>query len=200
MIYLVGMGPGNSEYLTGRAIDIIKSCDKVIAFGRIGRTAEIYRDRIHSVKRVEEVTSLISDTGDTAVLASGDPCFYGILNYLKEKGIEPDEVVPGLSSFQYLMAKLKLSWQDAALISLHGRESDLNEVKSHGLSVILTDRENNPDAISKRLCDMGVKGSLICGFNLSYDNEVIERANIGESFSCNEPLAVVVVINEVYKR
>ena len=35
MIKVVGMGPGNINYLTMEAINAIKSADRVIAFGRI---------------------------------------------------------------------------------------------------------------------------------------------------------------------
>ena len=44
---------------------------------------------------------------DIAIIASGDPCFYGIANYIKNNFKGEIEIVPGISSFQYLMCKLQ---------------------------------------------------------------------------------------------
>ncbi|MBO4509469.1 MAG: precorrin-6A reductase [Spirochaetaceae bacterium] len=58
------------------------------------------------------------------VLFSGDPGFYSGAEKLKTALASlPNtdvQVLPGISSVQYLAAKLGLSWQNAAIISMHG--------------------------------------------------------------------------------
>ena len=56
------------------------------------------------------------------VLASGDPNFYGV-GPLVVKVLGADHVVihPNLTAVQAACARLKLAWQDATVISLHGR-------------------------------------------------------------------------------
>lgn len=105
--------------------------------------------------------------------------------------------MPGISSFQYMMAKLGLSWQGANLISLHGRSGALESVKKHKLSIILTDSKNTPSIISKEIYKLGIRGTIYAGFNLSYENEKIIKVNIGDKIEDISSLAVVVVENEV---
>lgn len=197
MIRVIGMGPGDISYVTMGAIEKVKASKRVLAFGRISASLDgIIKDLIR-ITRVDEILKYINEGEDIAVLASGDPCFYGILEYIKSKRIEVDEVVPGISSFQYMMARLKKSWQGAKLMSLHGRVESLEAVKENRLSVILTDKNYTPAVISKMLFDMGVVGKIYAGFNLSYPDEVIDVKNIGEEIESRSYLAVVVIENEM---
>jgi len=197
MIKVVGMGPGNMNHLTMEAICAIKSVDKVIAFGRIANTAKILVNGVIEVNRVDEIIENLDKRGNTAILASGDPCFFGIIDYLKKKNIEVGEVIPGISSFQYMMTKLKKSWQDALLISLHGRDEKLEGVIKCKLSVILTDSKNTPNFISKKLNELGVIGKMYTGYNLSYDEEVILVNDIGDEIELAGNISVVVIENEM---
>ena len=197
MIKVVGMGPGNINYLTMEAINAIKSADKVIAFGRIASTAKTIVNHVIEVNRVQDIIENLDDNVTTAILASGDPCYFGIIDYLIKNGVAVGEVIPGISSFQYMMTKLKKSWQDALLISLHGRDESLQKVIKSRLSVILTDSKNNPNFISKQLCSLGVTGKIYTGYNLSYDEEVILCNNIGEDIEIAGNISVVVIENEM---
>lgn len=197
MIKVVGMGPGNIRYLTMEAINVIKSADRVIAFGRISNTAKILVNDVIEINRVDGIIEKLDNKVNTAILASGDPCFFGIIDYLIKKDIIIDQVIPGISSFQYMMAKLKKSWQDALLISLHGREENLSKVIKSKLSVILTDSKNTPNFISKKLCDLGLTGKIYTGYNLSYDEEVLLINKIGEEIEIAGNISVVVIENEM---
>lgn len=197
MIKVVGMGPGNIRYLTMEAIDTIKTADKVIAFGRISKTAQKIVGEVIEVNKVDEIISNISNDGTTAILASGDPCFYGIIDYLEKKNVLIDEIVPGISSIQYMMAKLKKSWHNALLLSLHGRVDDIEKVLKSKLSIILTDSKNTPEYISKKLYASGVVGKIYIGCSLSYEEENIICKNIGEDIENLGGISVVVIENEM---
>lgn len=121
--------------------DAMENAEKIVAFGRVSTSLENLRKDIIGIKRVEEIMELLNENENILVLASGDPCFYGIVEYLKKKKINIEKIMPGISSFQYMMAKLGLSWQGANLISLHGRIEPLTSVKGNRLSIILTDSE-----------------------------------------------------------
>lgn len=197
MIRLVGMGPGSIRHVTAEALDRIRAADRVLAFGRIAKTAQEVRGDIQVLNRVDEALDRLEAGKDTVILASGDPCFYGILDLLQRRGAYVDEVVPGLSSMQYMMAKLKKSWQDAALISFHGREADIQAVKGCKTAIILADSKHTPGYISCCLRNNGLKGTIYAGFNLSYENELIVEVRIGEAIEDISPLALVVIENEV---
>jgi precorrin-6B C5,15-methyltransferase / cobalt-precorrin-6B C5,C15-methyltransferase len=65
--------------------------------------------------------ALAARSGQIAVLASGDPGFFGIVRALRARGIEP-RVIPATSSVTLAFARLGLDWDDALVISAHGRE------------------------------------------------------------------------------
>ena len=202
MISVIGMGPGQMQYLTLAAIEKIKQAKKVITFGRISKTAENLTEHMVSISRVKDIVMHINQHNDSdiAILASGDPCYYGIVDYLKSKNIAIDEVIPGISSFQYMMSKLKKSWHNAYLTSLHGREEDWERIIKSPLTVILTDHKHTPAVISNLLYERGMRGTMYAGFNLSYEDECIMRASIGEKIKAPSSLSVVVIENEMDKR
>lgn len=59
-------------------------------------------------------------TAPAAVLASGDPGFFGIVRALRERGLDPD-VHPAVSSVAAAFARAGLPWDDAVVLSAHGR-------------------------------------------------------------------------------
>lgn len=203
MIYLIGMGPGNIKNLTLEAVDILKSSSMIISFGRIGETAEALGLEVEKVSRIAEIKDMLIRENESteekiiSILASGDPGFYGILEYLKREEIGIFKVIPGVSSIQYMMAKLQKSWHGVNLLSFHGREEEREEkilkMLKEPMSIILTDRKNNPNYISKTLYIIGARGSMYAGFNLSYEDELIVKVNIGDEIKHESPLAVVLV-------
>ena len=194
---MAGVGPGNPKYLTVEVKEAIEKSKNIVAFGRISNSLKDIRNDFIKIKRVAEVMEFINKNKDVLILASGDPCFYGIIEYLKKNNIFIEKIMPGISSFQYMMAKLGLSWQGANLMSLHGRNENLESIREHELSIILTDSENTPSRISNEIYKLGIRGKIYAGFNLSYEDEIIIKVNIGDKIEDISSLAVVVVENEM---
>lgn len=197
MLSIVGVGPGNPKYLTVEALEIIKNEKYILAFERVKNSLKDINKDIILIKRVDEVLEYLNKDRDIILLASGDPNFYGIVEFIKRKNIEIKKVIPGLSSFQYLMSKLQKSWNDAKFLSLHGREDYLEEVEKYPLSIVLTDKKHNPSYISKRLKELDINGKMYIGFNLSHSDEVILEKNIGDDIKDISYLAVVVIENDM---
>ena len=78
-------------------------------------------ERIEIKHLDEALDALAARSGRIAVLASGDPGFFGIVRALRARGIEP-HVLPATSSVTLAFARLGLDWDDALVISAHGRE------------------------------------------------------------------------------
>ncbi len=78
-------------------------------------------------------------SGPVAVLASGDPGFFGIVRALRARGIQP-RVIPATSSVTLAFARLGLDWDDALVISAHGRDPGraLAAALAHPKTAILT--------------------------------------------------------------
>lgn len=99
-----------------------------------------------------------------ALLASGDPLFYGISQTLLRE-LAPEHLVfhPNVSSVQAAFARLGKPWQQAQLISLHGRPLAALRAVLHGNRRygLLTDRNNSPLAIARLLVETGFGESAL---------------------------------------
>ncbi|HEY2520833.1 MAG TPA: precorrin-6y C5,15-methyltransferase (decarboxylating) subunit CbiE [Streptosporangiaceae bacterium] len=66
--------------------------------------------------------AIAAHPGPVVVLASGDPGFFGIVRALRAHGITP-AVFPAVSSVALAFARLGLDWDDALVLSAHGRDA-----------------------------------------------------------------------------
>lgn len=125
-LYGVGVGPGDSELLTLKAVRIIRSCQVVVAPSAMAGGKSIALDTAREF--IQENTEIIikhfpmggaeqedkiyeafktiedklSQGMDVAFLTIGDPFVYStyiyLLKYIEEKGYET-ETIPGITSF-----------------------------------------------------------------------------------------------------
>ncbi|MDR0818772.1 MAG: precorrin-6y C5,15-methyltransferase (decarboxylating) subunit CbiE [Oscillospiraceae bacterium] len=179
-VVIVGTGTG-AETLTAQAAAAIERADILLGASRL---IEPFSDKPKIAEYApERVAELIrgSDASSFAVLVSGDPGFYSAANGLCEalSEFEP-EIMPGISSLSAFFAKLRRSWQDAALVSCHGRGANLvDTVRRNRLTFALTG--GNAAELAKRLADCGfAELTVYVGENLSSERERVFSTTIGE--------------------
>lgn len=135
-----------------------------------------------------------------ALLASGDPLLFGLGGYLRQH-FEPEHLVfyPAISSVQMAFAKLGQPWQQAEIVSLHGRS--LVSLRAHlqrnRLYALLTDAHSHPAAIAVELVAAGFGESdvWVCEA-LGHADEQIRRYSadqLAQHATPFSPLNVVVV-------
>ena len=186
MIYIVGLGPGHKDYILPKALDILDKSHIVLGFKRALDSLNIEENKKVYLKKLLDIDKFLCNNDQSynckdkklntniSIVASGDPTFYGITNYIKTKASLDFEIIPGLSSFQYLTSKAKIPWNNAYLGSLHGRNEDFIEcVNKKPLSIWLTDNENTPRELCRKLYNENIKCEVVIGENLSYEDEVI---------------------------
>ena len=102
------------------------------------------------IKRMKNILR----TGTVAVLASGDPLFYGIGRTLL-KNFPADNITffPALSAMQLACAAFKTPWDDLELLSLHGRNRGwlAGKLLTTDKLMLFTDHRNSPDRIASEL-------------------------------------------------
>lgn len=141
-----------------------------------------------------------------AVLATGDPLFFGLGRLLLEH-FPSEQLIfhPQVSSVQLAFSRLKLPWQDAQVVSVHGRgETLLVKALKKGTHkvAVLTDNKLTPAAIARLLqsLDLPVRYHLWVCENLGSAAEKISVHNphkpIEQDFS---PLNVVVLVRRPAK-
>lgn len=194
MLSVVGVGPGNPAYLTPIALDRIQKAEILIG-GR--RHLQLFTHLpVEKIlwDKVNNIRIPLDSSKRVVILASGDPLIFGILDsILAHYPSEDIEVIPGISTVQYILAKLRLPAKDLAVVSLHGRTVDIVPVvKNHTLVVVFTDFAYTPQRIAKALLSQGITiWRIYVGENLSYPEEQIrcftleELANFVQSFDLN---------------
>ena len=198
MIYVVGIGPGDPKYLTNVAEDIIFKSDYVLSYKRVKETIEPMA-KIIEIESLKEITDFLDEhmgeDVDISVLASGDPSFFGIGEYLSKR--YKVKTIPGISCVSYMAGYENIPLNDVTSISFHGRELNRDLISNDKL-MIYTDSKNNPDSISKWLYSEGYRGKVVVGFNLSYDDEAIDRYEIGDDIEIKSDLNLmyVEILNE----
>jgi precorrin-6B C5,15-methyltransferase / cobalt-precorrin-6B C5,C15-methyltransferase len=127
---------------------------------------------------IQQIQSYIQADRLVVVLTSGDPLFFGLGRLLLAHF--PAEILtfhPHVSSVQLAFSRLKISWQDAQVVSVHGRALDCLESLLHkGVTpiAILTDAANNPIAIAR----------LLASLNLPTKYRIWVCENLGGSDEC----------------
>ena len=182
-ISVVGLGPGNLDYITKAGIDRIKSSEIVIGGERqLEEINSLLNNQyIYVMKKLDEMKKFVLENMDKNIvfIVSGDTGYYSLLTYLKKSFPEEKfNVIPGISSFQYLFSKIEMTWENYQLCSVHGRENNYIEIFKNSKNgiVLLTDEKNNPIEISKTLIKNNIlDAEVIIGERLSYEDEAITR-------------------------
>jgi precorrin-6B C5,15-methyltransferase / cobalt-precorrin-6B C5,C15-methyltransferase len=155
MITVVGC---DGSPLPQRAMDRLSSAT-VVAGGR--RHLEAVRPPAHVRQVVMGDVSAALDqvgaAGDAVVLASGDPGFFGIVRALRERGHTP-EVLPAVSSVAGAFARIGLPWDDAVVVSAHGRDprTAVNACRAMPKTAVFTAPAYGPAALGADLAGWDV--------------------------------------------
>ncbi|MFF9409616.1 precorrin-6y C5,15-methyltransferase (decarboxylating) subunit CbiE [Streptomyces anandii] len=132
------------------------------------------------------------------VLASGDPGFFGIVRALGERfGPERLDVRPGVSSVATAFARLALPWDDAVVVSAHGRElrTAVNVCRAHPKVAVLTGPGAGPAELGAALARTSPDRRLVVASSLGDpDREGVERVTPAEAAARDWGTAVSVVL------
>lgn len=133
-----------------------------------------------SMKSFVDTVDALARQRRVAVLASGDPLFFGIGRYLsKALPAERLHFIPGPTSVQSLCAALGRPWDDVRVFSLHGRESSLEWMwfvrRGHAVA-LLTDEAHSPRWVAEHMIRAGLDDlSMIVGEDLGLPSQKISR-------------------------
>ncbi len=162
-IHIIGVGSDGMAGLTSRARDLLLSAD--IVFGS-EHTLKLLPE-LRAERRVigsdwqETVNALTAMMGRKrlAIVAGGDPLFYGVARYLCDRlGKEHFEVLPHVSSMQLAFARIKETWEEAYLTNLqtHPLESVLDRIRTAETVGLFTSESEGPPEIARTLLARGL--------------------------------------------
>ncbi|NRA66755.1 MAG: precorrin-6y C5,15-methyltransferase (decarboxylating) subunit CbiE [Pseudobacteriovorax sp.] len=154
-ISIIGMTESGCIDLPARSFNRIQEASLIFgSASSLGFFAEQNLNLKPFPKPLSDLKSLIDaidEPSSIVILASGDPLCYGIGSWLHTLLQDYDcQIIPNLSSIQLAAAKTGTPWQNALLLSLHGRsiQGFMTKVQRHSLVFCLTDNVNTPQAIA----------------------------------------------------
>lgn len=207
-IYIIGIGPGSSEYLTKKAMDTVKMSDYTVGSTRAVDLFDDVQNTIpfnvkELVDTLKKGVQLAVDGNVVSILSTGDPGFSGVLNTVlrisKEKDFPKEniEVIPGISSLQLAAARCHIQWDNANVMTFHGRENieDILPVINNGKTTIALPSRKVKD-MAQFLLDNGVEADrkvVVCE-RLSYPDEKNVEATLSDIANSEFTYMCIIVI------
>ncbi len=166
--------------LTEEHVRLLNQAEVVIG-GR--RVLERLAGTVNDAARMYDLTGRLKDVPawvesalqagkKTVVLATGDPLCHGIASYLKKNiGLSKLDIRPNISALQLACARAGISWHDACICSVHGKDTGewrVGRGRDHGLYplfsacmryekiIVFTSPENSPARIARMLVAEGM--------------------------------------------
>ncbi|MFJ3227339.1 precorrin-6y C5,15-methyltransferase (decarboxylating) subunit CbiE [Streptomyces sp. NPDC086783] len=204
MITVVGTGTGAPPPARAEAAlagaGLVVGGRRHLAAVRVPGTAEriVLGPLAPALDAIERHLDKHGDAQPVVVLASGDPGFFGIVRALAERfGPESLAVSPGVSSVATAFARLGLTWDDAVVVSAHGRDlrTAVNVCRAHPKVAVLTGPGAGPAELGAALAYRSGERVLVVASSLGDPGgERVERVTPAEAATRDWGPAVSVVL------
>lgn len=185
-VYLIGIGMGSASCRTLQAEQIFQDCDCIIGASRMLEALETSGRPTYASYSPKEISPFIKEHQEyrkVAVALSGDPGFYSNAKGLKKILSDCHVVtVPGISAPVYLASRLGISWEDAAFVSIHGRESSfIHTISRHEKTFLLLGGKGCGEKVCQRISHYGLEDvEFFIGKYLSYEKEEVIHKKGGQ--------------------
>lgn len=205
--YLVGIGMGTPDHLTGEARAAFEKADCILGSGRMldffQNTGKPLFDAYDPAKMLAYVQEH-PEHRTIVVALSGDVGFYSgarrLLSAFGNAGIRT-ELITGISSVTYFCSRLQIPWEDVKLMSIHGRRENLiAAVRTHFRTFTLLGGRDNVASLCEKLEKYGFENvKLYIGERLHYPEERITEGTPAElNKKAFDSLCVAIIENPSY--
>ena len=182
VVYLIGIGMGGPDQLTGQAEDCLKRAQAVMGAERMLDSVSGFIEgrQVLAAYRPSDMVKWLSSFSweEAALVLSGDTGFYSGAEAagraFAREGWDV-EYIPGISSLSYFCARLGKSWQNVRALSRHGRELDLTaNVRRYKSCFVILGEPGEAASLCRELVAAGLGNVTVwAGENFSYSNERI---------------------------
>lgn len=187
-IPVLGIGPDGTAGLSARSRELLTTAEMICGSDAALRLLpELSAERVAIGSDLPAVIDkLKSNLGAKriAIVAVGDPLFYGTARYLCDKiGADHFEVIPHVSSMQLAFARIKETWEEAYLSDLSARPLDdvLDKVRTAETVGLFTTETAHPARVARELLARGIDyfTAYVCE-NLGGKDERITKGELSE--------------------
>lgn len=204
-IHIIGVGSDGLAGLTSRARELLLAAE--VVFGPeaiLALLPELKAERRPLGGDLQEATAQLAallGRQRLAVVAGGDPLFYGVARYLCDRlGKEAFEVLPHVSSMQMAFARVKETWEEAYLTNLatHPLEAVLDRVRIAETVGLFTSEREGPREVARELMARGLDyfRAYVCE-NLGGPDERVSQGELAEIAEMEfGPLNVLILVRK----
>ena len=183
-ITLAGIGMGSTESMTRESYHAFEEAEVIFGASRMlenlpgkGVKVPYYRaDDIISylIAHPEYIKAAVAFSGDSGFY-SGAQAMVTALEAANKNGALKSEttVLPGISSISALAARLRVSWGDAVLASIHGRQTNVIRIvrENQKVFLLLSGKKDFKELCSKFHAARLDQVKFYAGYRLSYPDE-----------------------------
>jgi precorrin-6Y C5,15-methyltransferase (decarboxylating) len=187
-IHIIGVGSDGLAGLTARARELLLSADVVFGSeGVLDLLPDLKAERRTLGSDLQEVIATLSGLlgrKRVAIVAGGDPLFYGVARYLCDRmGKDRFEVLPHVSSMQLAFARVKETWEEAYLTNLqtHPLETVLDKIRTADTVGLFTSEAEGPPEVARQLLARGLDyfRAYVCE-NLGAPDERVTQGELAD--------------------
>ena len=207
IVYLVGIGMGTPDHLTGEARAAFEKADCILGSGRMLDSFKTTRKPLFDAYDPAKMLTYVQEHPEhrtIAVALSGDVGFYSgarrLISAFGNAGIRT-ELITGISSVTYFCSRLQIPWEDVKLMSIHGRRENLiAAVRTHFRTFTLLGGRDNVASLCEKLEKYGFENvKLYIGERLHYPEERITEGTPAElKEKALDSLCVAIIENPSY--
>jgi precorrin-6Y C5,15-methyltransferase (decarboxylating) len=209
-VHVVGIGLDGAAGLTDTVRQVVERATLLVGSDRLlsyfpnhPASRLVLGDFIQTIREIRAQLAVADTNICIVVLATGDPLFFGLGRLLLEE-LPPQQLTfhPHTSSVQLAFNRIKIPWQDARAISIHGRSMEpLTVALQQGVDkiAVLTDGTNTPGAIARLLValDLSHRYEFWVCENLGGSDERVQCLSVDDlSHKTFAPLNVVVLLRK----
>jgi precorrin-6B C5,15-methyltransferase / cobalt-precorrin-6B C5,C15-methyltransferase len=197
MIHVIGIGLDGASGLSESVLNLIAGATVLVGsdrhlsyFPEHSALRLVLGDLTETIVEIRqqlirwEIENKQSADNYIVILVSGDPLFFGLGRLLVAE-FPPEQLTfhPHVSSIQLAFNRIKIPWQDAEILSTHGRSMEtLIQALQQGIEkiAILTDNIHNPQAIAQLINSLDLPSYYqfwVCE-NLGGNNERVQQWDI----------------------
>jgi cobalt-precorrin-7 (C5)-methyltransferase len=180
-IMIVGCGPGSLQYLTPAGRVAIEEAEVLVGAPRLLETfASVDSLRISVGSDIAKVLAAMEPYAGhkkITVLVTGDPGLHSLAKpVIRRFGRDACRVIPGVSSIQTAFARLGLDWEDARILSLHGRSLAIepDSLRLDKKIALLTGGEQTRSWLGALSTVLGTSHAVFVCSNLTLEDESVQ--------------------------
>ncbi|NET56722.1 MAG: precorrin-6y C5,15-methyltransferase (decarboxylating) subunit CbiE [Symploca sp. SIO2E6] len=209
-VNVVGIGLDGTAGLTDTVRQLVEQATLLVGsdrhlsyFPNHSASRLVLTDFTEAIQQIRTYLATAHSSICIVVLVSGDPLFFGLGRLLLAQ-LPPSQLTfyPHLSAIQLAFNRIKVPWQDAQFISVHGRSLEqLTVAVQQNVNKIgvLTDNQNTPNAIALLLRGLDLANCYefwVCE-NLGGTDERVQCLPIDQILQQTfAPLNVVVLLRQ----